>query len=129
MGVNSVRVSRGLLWSWFSTASMLVPPRLNLTQVFVAIGVGTCYVKVDDSGSGVSRDGPVLMGEIYATSKYSHSDDMHAFPASLVFKGEALSYISDVSLLEIVTKTHWRPNEYRKVLKDGKCLYLGIDDC
>ncbi|XP_055803990.1 DNA mismatch repair protein MLH3-like isoform X2 [Solanum dulcamara] len=58
-----------------------------------------------------------------ATSKYGHSDDMHAFPASFGFKGEALSYISDVSLLEIVTKTHWRPNEF---CKDGKCLCLGV---
>ncbi|XP_055803099.1 DNA mismatch repair protein MLH3-like isoform X3 [Solanum dulcamara] len=99
------------------------------TKVSVAIGIGTCYVKVDDNGSGVSRDGLVLMGEKYATSKYSHSDDMHAFPASFGFKGEALSSISDVSLLEIITKTHGRPNGYRKVLKDGKCLYVGIDDC
>ncbi|KAK4347571.1 hypothetical protein RND71_033910 [Anisodus tanguticus] len=99
------------------------------TKVSVAIGVGTCYVKVDDNGSGVSRDGLVLMGERYATSRYSHSDDMHAFPESFGFKGEALSSISDVSLLEIVTKIHGRPNGYRKVLKDGKCLYLGIDDC
>ncbi|KAJ8567718.1 hypothetical protein K7X08_019926 [Anisodus acutangulus] len=82
------------------------------TKVSVAIGVGTCYVKVDDNGSGVSRDGLVLMGDRYATSKYSHSDDMHAFPASFGFKGEALSSISDVSLLEIVTKTHGRPNGY-----------------
>ncbi|CAN4083588.1 unnamed protein product [Withania somnifera] len=99
------------------------------TKVSVAIGIGTCYVKVDDNGSGVSRDGLVLMGERYATSKYSHLDDMHAFPASFGFKGEALSSISNVSLLEIVTKTHGTPNGYRKVLKDGKCLYLGIDDC
>ncbi|XP_027770217.1 DNA mismatch repair protein MLH3 isoform X1 [Solanum pennellii] len=98
-------------------------------KVSVAIGIETCYVKVDDNGSGVSRDGLVLMGEKYATSKYSHSDDMHAFPASFGFKGEALSSISDFSLLEIVTKTHGRPNGYRKVLKGGKCLYLGIDDC
>ncbi|XP_016560367.1 DNA mismatch repair protein MLH3 isoform X1 [Capsicum annuum] len=98
------------------------------TKVYVAIGIGTCYVKVDDNGSGVSRDGLVLMGERYATSKYSNSDDMHAFPTSFGFKGEALNSISDVSLLEIVSKIQGRPNGYRKVLKDGKCLYLGIDD-
>ena len=40
-----------------------------------------------------------------ATSKYSHSDDMHAVPASFGFEGDALSSISDVSLLEIVTQT------------------------
>ncbi|WMV17576.1 hypothetical protein MTR67_010961 [Solanum verrucosum] len=51
------------------------------------------------------------------TSKYRHSDDMHAFFVSFGLKGEALSSTSDVSLLEIVTKTHARPNGYRKVLK------------
>ncbi|XP_055802788.1 DNA mismatch repair protein MLH3-like [Solanum dulcamara] len=35
------------------------------TKVSVAIGIGTCFVKVDDNGCGVSRDGPVLMGEKY----------------------------------------------------------------
>ncbi|KAG5568816.1 hypothetical protein H5410_064162 [Solanum commersonii] len=54
---------------------------------------------------------------------------LHAFPQSFGFKGEALSSISDISLLEIVTKTHGMPNGYSKVLKDGKCLYLGFDDC
>lgn len=52
-----------------------------------------------------------------ATSKYSNSDDMHAFPTSFGFKGEALNSISDVSLLEIVSKIQGRPNGYRKVLK------------
>uniref|UniRef100_M0ZW27 Uncharacterized protein n=1 Tax=Solanum tuberosum TaxID=4113 RepID=M0ZW27_SOLTU len=32
------------------------------------------------------------------------SDDMHAFPASFGFKGEALSSISDVYLLELLPK-------------------------
>ncbi|XP_049389119.1 DNA mismatch repair protein MLH3-like isoform X3 [Solanum stenotomum] len=118
-------------------------------EVYVSIGIGTCYVKVDDNGSsevvlsfeassevvlsfegsGVSQDGLVLMGKRFATSKYCYSDVMHAFPASFDFKGEALSSISDLSLLEIVTKTHGMPNGYRKVLKDSKCLYLGIDNC
>ncbi|KAG5624142.1 hypothetical protein H5410_009360, partial [Solanum commersonii] len=50
---------------------------------------------------------------------------------ALALQGEALSSISDISLLEIVTKTHRSPNEYHKVLnvKAAKCLYLGIDDC
>ncbi|XP_055803991.1 DNA mismatch repair protein MLH3-like isoform X3 [Solanum dulcamara] len=87
----------------------------------LCLGVGT-------TGFGISRDGLVLMGGRYATSKYCHSYDMHAFPASFGLKGEALSSTSDISLLEIVTKTHGRPNGYCKVFK-CKCLHLGIDDC
>ncbi|XP_055802876.1 DNA mismatch repair protein MLH3-like isoform X2 [Solanum dulcamara] len=40
-------------------------------KVSVAIGIGTCYVKVVDSGSSVSRDRLVLMGERYG---------LHALP-------------------------------------------------
>ncbi|KAL4569562.1 hypothetical protein LXL04_025203 [Taraxacum kok-saghyz] len=66
-------------------------------------------------------------------------------------RGEALSSISDVSLLQVVTvgirqqmvkkncttksalistvtKAHGMPNGYCKVIKCSKCLYLGIDD-
>ncbi|KAI3784177.1 hypothetical protein L1987_43271 [Smallanthus sonchifolius] len=49
-------------------------------------------------------------------------------PESFGFRGEALSSISDVSLLEVFTKAHGMPNCYRKVIKGCKCLYLGIDD-
>ncbi|XP_075091265.1 LOW QUALITY PROTEIN: DNA mismatch repair protein MLH3-like [Nicotiana tabacum] len=129
-GIRSSIRSGVILYDFTRVVEELVFNSLDAgaTKVYVALSVGTCYVKVDDNGSGVSRDGLVLIGERYVTSKYRHLDDVHAFPASFGFKGEALSSISDVSLLEIVTKTHGKPNGYRKVLKDGKCLYLGIDD-
>nr|GME03813.1 DNA mismatch repair protein MLH3 isoform X4 [Ipomoea batatas] len=88
-------------------------------KVSVAVGVGTCYVKVVDNGYGVSRDGLELLGEKYATSKYDPLDDMNSVPLSFGYRGEALSSITDVSLVEIVTKAHGRPNGYRKVLKAG----------
>ncbi|XP_019182752.1 PREDICTED: DNA mismatch repair protein MLH3 isoform X2 [Ipomoea nil] len=97
-------------------------------KVSVAVGVGTCYVTVVDNGYGVSRDGLELLGEKYATSKYDPLDDMNSVPLSFGYRGEALSSITAVSLVEIVTKAHGRPNGYRKVLKGHKCLYLGISD-
>ncbi|KAM7529497.1 hypothetical protein LguiB_032907 [Lonicera macranthoides] len=98
------------------------------TKVSVAVGVGTCYVKVVDNGAGITRDGLVLLGERYATSKFDQLTDIDGATGSFGFRGEALGSISDVSLLEIVTKAHGRPNGYRKVIKGCKCLYLGIDD-
>ncbi|XP_050228464.1 DNA mismatch repair protein MLH3 isoform X2 [Mercurialis annua] len=47
---------------------------------------------------------------------------------SFGFRGEALASISDVSLLEIITKARGSPNGYREVLKGSKCLYLGVND-
>ncbi|KAK7816296.1 dna mismatch repair protein mlh3 [Quercus suber] len=98
------------------------------TKVSVYVGVGTCYVKVEDDGSGITRDGLVLLGERYATSKFHQLADMDAASGCFGFRGEALASISDVSLLEIVTKAYGRPNGYRKVIKGCKCLYLEIDD-
>nr|XP_043633823.1 DNA mismatch repair protein MLH3 [Erigeron canadensis] len=98
------------------------------TKVNVVVGVGSNYIKVTDNGCGITRDGLVLLGERYATSKFEQLAGMNTVPESFGFRGEALSSISDVSLLEVVTKAHGMPNGYRKVIKGCKCLYLGIDD-
>ncbi|XP_020532764.1 DNA mismatch repair protein MLH3 isoform X2 [Jatropha curcas] len=98
------------------------------TKVSVYVGIGTCYVKVVDDGCGISRDGLVLLGERYVTSKLHHLADMDSANESFGFRGEALASISDVSLLEIVTKARGMPNGYRKVLKGSRCLYLGVND-
>ncbi|KAF3440880.1 hypothetical protein FNV43_RR19166 [Rhamnella rubrinervis] len=98
------------------------------SKVSVFVGVGTFYVKVVDDGSGITRDGLALLGERYVTSKFDHLAGKDATTGSLGFRGEALASISDVSLLDIETKAHGRPNGYRKVMKGSKCLYLEIDD-
>lgn len=58
------------------------------------------------------------------TSKLHHLADMHAANWSFGFRGEALASISDVSLLEIVSKARGRPNGYRKVLKVFSVLHF-----
>ncbi|XP_058098603.1 DNA mismatch repair protein MLH3 isoform X10 [Magnolia sinica] len=98
------------------------------TKVYVSINIGACYVKVEDDGCGISRDGLVLLGEKYATSKLQFLDEMDAGIESLGFRGVALGSLSDVSLLEIITKARGRSNGYRKIIKGCKCLFLGIDD-
>ncbi|XP_065856516.1 DNA mismatch repair protein MLH3 isoform X2 [Euphorbia lathyris] len=97
------------------------------TKVSVYVGVGTCYVKVEDDGCGISRDGLALLGERYVTSKFPDVAETST-AITFGFRGEALASISDVSLLEIVTKARGMPNGYRKVLKGSKCLYLGVND-
>ncbi|XP_028112896.1 DNA mismatch repair protein MLH3-like [Camellia sinensis] len=98
------------------------------TKVSVAVGVGTHYIKVVDNGCGITWDGLVLLGERYATSKVDQLANINAISGSFGYRGEALSSISDVSLLEVITKAHGRPNGYREVMKGCKWLYLGIDD-
>ncbi|KAJ4714043.1 DNA mismatch repair protein MLH3 [Melia azedarach] len=98
------------------------------TKVSVFVGVGTCYVKVMDNGSGICRDGLELVGERYATSKLHRLADVDASSTTFGFRGEALASIANVSLLEIITKAYGRPNGYRKVMKGSECLYLQIDN-
>ncbi|KAK6127564.1 hypothetical protein DH2020_038682 [Rehmannia glutinosa] len=112
-----------------------MPPPTLLTlfvhiafNVSVAVGVGSYYVKVKDNGYGIARDGLVLLGERYTTSKVDHLALMDTGTENLDFHGEALCSISDVSLLEIVTKARGKPNGYRKIMKSCKCLFLGIND-
>ncbi|CAM8905141.1 unnamed protein product [Rhodiola kirilowii] len=100
----------------------------SATKVSVCVGIRTCYVEVMDDGHGITRNGLMLLGEKYATSKMKSLADMDALSTSFGFRGEALGSVSDISLLEIITKTHGMPNGYRKIIKGCKCLYLGVDD-
>ncbi|KAL3828072.1 hypothetical protein ACJIZ3_016874 [Penstemon smallii] len=98
------------------------------TKVSVAVGVGSCYVKVADNGLGITRDELMLLGERYATSKVDHTSVKDPDTECLDFHGEALCSISHISLLEIVTKARGKPNGYKKIMKNCKCLFLGIND-
>ncbi|XP_051125704.1 DNA mismatch repair protein MLH3 isoform X2 [Andrographis paniculata] len=98
------------------------------TKIYAAVGVRSCYVKVVDNGSGISRDGLVLLGERQATSKVDQMTLMDTGFENLDSHGEALCSISNVSLLEIVTKARGKPNGYKKIMKNRQCMFLGISD-
>ncbi|KAK9164726.1 hypothetical protein Syun_005628 [Stephania yunnanensis] len=97
-------------------------------KVNVTIRVDSCYIKVEDDGSGITRDSLVLLGERHATSKPHYLVGSEAAPQMFGFRGEALASLSDISLVEVMTKARGTPNAYRKIIKGCKCLYLGIDD-
>ncbi|XP_068646651.1 DNA mismatch repair protein MLH3 [Aristolochia californica] len=98
------------------------------SKIHVFLGVEASYIKVEDDGYGISRDGLVLLGEKYATSKLNSLVAEETGIESLVCRGETLRSLSDISLLEVITKARGRPNGYRKVIKGCKSLFLGIDD-
>ncbi|KAG5623362.1 hypothetical protein H5410_008580 [Solanum commersonii] len=90
-----------------SLYDLTLEPSINVLEdkVSVAIGIGTCYIKVDDNALHQRHQNTAI------------SDDMHAFPASFGFKGEALSSISDVYLLELLPKLMRGQMDI-----DGKCF-------
>ncbi|KAL6555855.1 hypothetical protein OROHE_007129 [Orobanche hederae] len=104
------------------------------TKVSVAVGVGNYYVKVDDNeiwfytGRIVAPGRKIWSLVEVSTSKIDHSALMDTGSENLDFHGEALCSISDASLLEIVTKARGKPNGYRKIMKNSKCVFLEIYD-
>lgn len=75
------------------------------TQVTVEIregGVG--FIRITDNGSGMEKDDIPLAFLRHSTSKIRSAEDLTGV-TSLGFRGEALSSISAVAMVELITKT------------------------
>lgn len=75
------------------------------TQITVEIkegGIG--YIRITDNGSGMERDDIPVAFLRHSTSKIRSADDLLEV-SSLGFRGEALSSISAVAMVELITKT------------------------
>ena len=75
------------------------------TQVTVEIkdgGIG--FIRITDNGSGMEKDDIPLAFLRHSTSKIRSVEDLNGV-SSLGFRGEALSSISAVAMVELITKT------------------------
>ena len=75
------------------------------TQITVEIkegGIG--YIRITDNGSGMEKDDIPVAFLRHSTSKIRSVDDLLGV-SSLGFRGEALSSISAVAMVELITKT------------------------
>lgn len=75
------------------------------TQITVEIkegGIG--YIRITDNGSGMEKDDIPVAFLRHSTSKIRSADDLLGV-SSLGFRGEALSSISAVAMVELITKT------------------------
>lgn len=124
---NSLRSST-LLTDFAQIVEELVSNSIDAgsTKVDVSVDVETSYIKVEDDGCGIKREDLTLLGERHATSKLHTLAELNAGIRTLGFRGEALSSLSDVALLEVTTRAHGNPNCYRKIIKGCKCLSLGL---
>lgn len=66
---------------------------------------GIDYIRVTDNGSGIDRADIKTAFLRHATSKIKSAEDLVSV-LSLGFRGEALSSVSAVSRVELLTKTH-----------------------
>nr|MCR5735807.1 DNA mismatch repair endonuclease MutL [Lachnospiraceae bacterium] len=90
------------------------------TAITVEIkGGGISYIRVTDNGSGIDRDQIRTAFMRHATSKINDAADLFSI-RSLGFRGEALSSIAAVSMVELYTKTKEQITGIRYVVEGSK---------
>ncbi|MBQ0097404.1 MAG: DNA mismatch repair endonuclease MutL [Oscillospiraceae bacterium] len=80
---------------------------------------GTSFMRVTDNGCGIEKDDIKIAFLRHATSKVKLADDLDSI-STLGFRGEALSSISSVSHLELITKTKADEIGTRYVISGGE---------
>ncbi|MDF1557594.1 MAG: DNA mismatch repair endonuclease MutL [ANME-2 cluster archaeon] len=88
------------------------------------IGGGTRSIKVTDNGSGMTRDDVSIAFQKHATSKITDASDIESV-MTLGFRGEALSSITAVAKVEIVTKPRSDLEGTRLVVHGGEVVSIG----
>ena len=80
---------------------------------------GIAFIRVTDNGNGIPKDQVRLAFLRHATSKIQRVEDLLQI-SSLGFRGEALSSISAVSQMEVITKTPEDMTGVRYVIEGGR---------
>jgi len=76
------------------------------TQITIEIkDGGISYIRVTDNGKGIEREELETAFQRHATSKIESLEDLESI-MTLGFRGEALSSIASVALVEMITKTN-----------------------
>ncbi len=87
---------------------------------------GRALMRVEDNGSGMSRDDALLALERHATSKIVEADDLDRL-ASYGFRGEALPSIASVSRFELQTREADRDVGTEILVNGGRMVH--VRDC
>ena len=80
---------------------------------------GISFIRVTDNGTGISKEDIPLAFLRHSTSKIKSVEDLISIK-SLGFRGEALSSISSVAQVELITKTSDNFTGYRYVIEGGE---------
>ena len=80
---------------------------------------GISFIRVTDNGGGIPKEQVPLAFLRHATSKIERVEDLLQI-TSLGFRGEALSSISAVSQMEVITKTQEALTGVRYIIEGGR---------
>ncbi|MBK9990911.1 MAG: DNA mismatch repair endonuclease MutL [Verrucomicrobia bacterium] len=87
---------------------------------------GRSYMRIEDNGSGMSRDDALLALERHATSKIAEADDLNRL-ATFGFRGEALPSIASVSHFTLQTREASTDAGVEIVINGGRMVH--VRDC
>ena len=80
---------------------------------------GLSFIRITDNGGGIAKEDIPVAFLRHATSKIKSAQDLLSV-MSLGFRGEALSSISAVAQVELITKTPSALNGFRYVIEGGE---------
>ncbi len=84
---------------------------------------GRSLIRVEDNGSGMSKDDALLSIERHATSKIVEADDLNSI-GSFGFRGEALPSIASVSRFELRSRLEGSDVGNELLLNGGKLIHV-----
>ncbi|CAG8470821.1 9633_t:CDS:10 [Ambispora gerdemannii] len=93
----------------------------SATVIEIHVDVSNYFLQVLDNGCGISPEDLQKIGQRYFTSRCNTLEDLQQV-TTYGFRGEALASISDVAILEIISKHPNYFDGYSVVLKDGKSI-------
>ncbi len=104
-----------------SVVKELVENAIDAGATAVAVEIrdgGTSFLRVTDNGSGIERDQVSTAFLRHATSKIQKVEDLFSV-SSLGFRGEALSSIAAIAMVELITKTREADAGIRYCIEGG----------
>ena len=89
---------------------------------------GKSYIRITDDGDGIEENDLKLAFKRHSTSKLSSVEDLYEIK-SLGFRGEALSSISNVSKVQVMTKTENSLGGTQAIIEEGEILSTSVVGC
>ncbi|KAF9543733.1 DNA mismatch repair protein [Mortierella hygrophila] len=96
----------------------------NATSIEVKVDVAGHSLQVSDNGDGILPVDMARIGMRYATSKCSSLQDLNHI-TTYGFRGEAVAAITEMSLVDFVSRPRGQEPVYSTIFKGGDRLYCG----
>ncbi|ORY27867.1 hypothetical protein BCR39DRAFT_536497 [Naematelia encephala] len=94
-------------------------------EVWLDLSENSRSIRIQDDGHGMSKESLKKIGGRYETSKSLPLSRLGP-EGSYGFRGEALSSIAALGLVEITSKTESSRHTYTKVIKNSRAIYEGM---